>query len=319
MKKVGILLGMLALFLQASTVIVPSEEIIVEGSAKDIVIKGKMIYIGTDKGKMQGYNTQSKTFEKEVKFPDIKDFMGDSIPTRVSSLDSMDGRFVMLTDSGIGGYTNIWMHEHNKTVQLISHKDKKTVVKIRLIDKEHILFGYLGNEASLYDIKAKKERYRVQLAESKFSDFALNSDRTQAAFGCESGVITVIDVQSGKVIRELSGINKDNTYKVDFKNGIVSAAGQDRRGAVYDASTGKGDFIQASFLIYATGLSPSAKRVAFAVDEENNIAVYQTSTLSKQYLLKGQKSTLNAIVFIDEETLVSASDDDTVMVWKLKN
>jgi WD40 repeat protein len=58
--------------------------------------------------------------------------------------------------------------------------------------------------------------------------------------------------------------------------------------------------------------------VAFAIDEQNNIAVYKTSTLSKQYLLKGQKSTLNAIVFIDEDTIVSASDDNTVMLWKLK-
>ena len=318
MKKIMIILGLLTLVLQATVMLTPAEEIVIDGAAKDLVVEGDMIYIGTDKGKMQGYSIQSKTLQKEVRFPDIKDFMGDTISTRVSSLDTREGRFVMLTDSGIGGYVNVWMHEDNKTTQLLSHEDKKAIVKIRMIDKNHILFGYLGNEAALYDITAKKELYRVQLAPSKFSDFALNTDRTQAAFGCESGVITVIDVQSGKVIKVLSGINKDNTYKVDFKHGMVSGAGQDRRGAIYDVATGKGDFVKGSFLIYATGLSPSAKKVAFAIDEQNDIAVYKTSTKSKLYLLKGQKSTLNAIVFIDENTIVSASDDDTVMVWKLK-
>jgi len=306
-------------YLQAATVLAPINQIEVDGSAKDIVLDGEWLYVGTDTGKMQRYNMQTRQFGAEVQFPDIKDFMGDTIHTRVSSLDAMDGRFVMLTDSGIGGYANIWMREGNVTQKLLSHKDKRSIVKIRFVDKEHVLFGYLSNEASLFDIANKKELYRVQLTESKFSDFALSNDHALAAFGCESGEITVIDTKTGKTIKILSGINKDNTYKVDFKNGMVSGAGQDRRGSLYTVSTGKGEYVEGSFLMYATGLSPSAKLVAFAVDEQNNIAVYKSSTLSKQYLLKGQKSTLNAIVFVDEETIVSASDDDTVMVWKLKN
>jgi len=318
MRKMLILCYVTLVLAHAATEIHPMQEIVVDGSAKDIVVRDKVVYIGTDSGKMQAYNSEKRTFVNVVQFPDIKDFMGDTIHTRVSSLDIIDDRMIMLTDSGIGGYANIWLYENNVTTKILSHEDKRSIVKIRFIDRDHILFGYLSNEASLFDIKSRKELYRVQLTESKFSDFALNNDRTKAAYGCESGEVTVIDTKTGKTIKVLSGINKDNTYKVDFKNGIVSGAGQDRIGAVYDLATGKGEAIEGSFLIYATGLSPSAKRVAFAIDEQNNIAVYKTSTLSMQYLLKGQKSTLNAIVFIDEETIVSASDDDTVMMWKLK-
>jgi WD40 repeat protein len=317
MKQIMFALWLFSAWLHAVVTLSPVNQIVVDGSAKDIALDGAWLYVGTDTGKMQCYNMRTKQFGSEVQFPDIKDFMGDTIHTRVSSLDTMDGRFVMLTDSGIGGYANIWMRENNATVKLISHEDKRTIVKIRFIDKEHILFGYLSNEASLFDIKTKKELYRVQLTESKFSDFALNNDRSMAAFGCESGEITVIETQTGKTVKVLSGINKDNTYKVDFKSGMVSGAGQDRRGSLYHLDTGKGQFIEGSFLLYATGLSPSAKRVAFAIDEENNIAVYKSSTLTKQYVLKGQKSTLNAIVFMDEGTIISASDDDTVMVWEL--
>ena len=130
----------------------------------------------------------------------------------------MDGKLVMLTDSGIGGYANIWLHENNQSRLLITHKDKRAIVKVRFVGRTHLLFGYLGNEVALFDIKTKKERYRVQLTESKFSDFALNNDRSKAAFGCESGVITVIDTRTGKTIRELEGINDSVLKCSQFPN-----------------------------------------------------------------------------------------------------
>jgi len=71
-------------------------------------------------------------------------------------------------------------------------------------------------------------------------------------------------------------------------------------------------------LIYATALSPSAKKVAFAMDKKNNISIYNTSSKSKIALLKGQKSTLNVIIFADENRLFSASDDNAVLVWDLQ-
>jgi WD40 repeat protein len=71
-------------------------------------------------------------------------------------------------------------------------------------------------------------------------------------------------------------------------------------------------------LIYATALNPSATMAAFAMDEKNNISIFDLSTKSKKYLLKGQNSTLNTIVFKSEDTLFSASDDNIVIMWKLK-
>jgi len=54
------------------------------------------------------------------------------------------------------------------------------------------------------------------------------------------------------------------------------------------------------------------------MDEQNNISVYNSATKSKLIILKGQKSTLNSIIFADENTIFSASDDDTVIMWKIK-
>lgn len=316
MKKVIIALLLTVVYVSAS-VLSPVQEIVVDGTTKDMVLKGKELLIGTDSGVLQVYDYEAKIFTHTITLPPVKDFVGDTIPPRVFSIDKIEERYLLLSDSGKGGYGNLWMHENNVTTQLLSHTDKTAAIKARFVNKEQILLGLLSNEAVLFDVEKKKEIFRVQLSESKFSDFALNEERTQAVYACESGVLNVIDTKTGKVLNVLKSVNVDNVYKVDYKQGIVSGAGQDRRGALYDVAMGTGTYIEGSFLIYATGLSPSAKKVAFAMDEKNNISIYNRSSKSKIVELRGQKSTLNTIIFKDENVLFSSSDDNMVMMWEL--
>ena len=318
MKKGLLLLALCAAWVFGAENYSPAEVIVAKGMAKDIVVYGDNVYIGTDSGKLQVYDSDKKIFVKEISLPDIKDFMGDTVPARIFSVDYMEGRYLIVSDSGKGGYSKLWIHENNTTTQIIGPEDREPIIKARFVDKGHVLLGYLSNEAALLDLKSKKERYRVQLSESKFSDFALNEERSKAVFSCESGVLNVIDTQSGKVVKVLKGVNLDNVYRVGFRKNIIVGAGQDRRASIYDLDTGKGEYIEGSFLIYATALSPDARRAAFAMDEQNNISVYNLSTKEKIALLKGQKSTLNVIVFKDSHTLFSASNDNSVMMWKIK-
>jgi len=316
-KKIFIALLMVIVWVEGAMVLSPVLEIPVDGTTKDMVLRGDELLIGTDSGVLQVYDYEAKVFTKTIALPKVKDFVGDMIPPRVFSVDKIEERYLLISDSGKGGYVNLWLHENNVTTQLLSHTDKIAAIKARFTTKEHILLGLLSNEAVLFDIQSKKELFRVQLAESKFSDFALNEAKTQAVYACESGVLNVIDTKTGEMLKELKSVNVDNVYKVDFKQGIVSAAGQDRRGALYDIVMGTGTYIAGSFLIYATGLSPSAKKVAFAMDEKNNISIYTRSSKSKVVELQGQKSTLNTILFKDENVLFSSSDDNTVMMWQL--
>jgi hypothetical protein len=310
----AILLSTIVLF--GVDTIRPDYQIEVNGTAKDMVLRGDTLVIATDMGHIEEFNYKERKKIKEISIPDIKDFMGDIVPARVMSVDKIENRYLLLSDSGKGGYSNLFIYDKNLT-QIFSPEDKRAIIKARFIDKDHILLGYLSDEVSLFDLRTKKELYKEQLSESKFSDFALNEDKTQAVFSCESGVLSLIDVQTGKVIKKLKGQNVDNVYRVDFKKDYVSGAGQDRRGSIYNVKTGKGDYIQGSFLIYSTALSPNAKKVAFSMDEKNNIYIYNTDTKANIAILKGQKSTLNVIIFKDENHLFSASDDNTIMAWKL--
>jgi len=290
----------------------------INGTAKDMVLHENRLVVATDMGHIEVYDSESREKLKEISIPDVKDFMGDVMPARVMSVDAIGEQYVLLSDSGKGGYSNLFIYKDEKLTQLIGPEDKKAIIKARFVDETHLLLGYLSDEVALLDIQSKKELYKTQLSESKFSDFMLNEDRTQAIFSCESGILSIVDVKSGKVIGELQGQNVDNVYKVDYKAGKVSGAGQDRRGSLYDVKSKKGSYIEGEFLIYATALSPSAKKVAFAMDEKNNISIYNTSSKLKIALLKGQKSTLNVIIFKDENRLFSASDDNTIMVWDLE-
>ena len=318
MIKYFFLFFFLPLSMYAISTLSPIEQIETNGTVHELVLRGDDLLIATDNGFLQIYDITQKKFTKEIELATIKDFMGDKISAKVLSVDKVENRYLLLSDSGKGGYTNLWLHEHNKITPLLSAEDKMIAIKAKFVDKNHILLGLLSNEAVLFDIPSKKVLFRVQLSESKFSDFALNLDRSQAVFSCESGILNVIDTKSGKVLKILKGQNVDNVYKVDFKHGIVSAAGQDRRGALYHVDSTKGEYIEGSFLIYATALSPSVNLVAFALDEQNNISIFDRKSKRKLALLKGQKSTLNTILFKDENVLFSASDDTTVMVWKLK-
>jgi len=286
---------------------------------KDIALGAdNELVIGTTASELKVYNYKDKKFVKSIKVSKIKDFMGDIIDTRISSVDYFNGKYLLLSDSGIGGYADLRINENNQTKDIFTENDKLALVKAKFIDDTHILLGFLSNEVALYDYKAKKFLYRKQLSESKFSDFALNIKRDLAAFSCESGAITVLELKSGRIAKVLTGINLDNVYKVDIKKDTVVGAGQDRRASWYSIKSGKGDYLQAKFLIYATALSPDASKAVYALDENSNITIVNLSTKSKTAILKGQQSTLNTIIFKDNNTLFSASNDNTVIMWKLK-
>ena len=314
MKKITIFLLLLNVIYAQKPIL----SIEINGTAKDMVLREKELVIGTDNGLLQIYNYEDKKFTKSISLPKIKDFMGDIIAPIVFSVDKLEKRYLLLSESGSGGYSNLWISKEDNLTQLITANNRQSAIKARFIDKNHVLLGLLSNEALLFNIEHKKEIYRVQLSESKFSDFALNEDKSQAVFASESGILTIIQTKTGKIVKELTGLNLDNVYKVDFKKNTIAGAGQDRKGSLYDVATGKGTSIKGSFLIYATALSPSAKRVAFSMDENNNITIYNRQTTSKIAELKGQKSRLNNIIFQNENLLFSSSDDNNILMWKLK-
>jgi len=295
----------------------PEKEIKMGGNIMDISIKNDMLYAGTDVGTLEVYSIKEDKIIKTIKLTDIHDFMGDLMPPKVYSVD-IEGDKLLLLAEGEKGSREVYIYENNVTTKIITKKDKLTINKAKFIDSKHIFLGLMSNEIILYDIENKKSLYLKQLSQSRFSDFALNEDKTKAVIACESGINYLVDVKTGKVLKELKGGNKDNVFKVSFKKDKVSAGGQDRIGSVYNLTNSNIDKFKAPFLIYATGLSNDAKSVAYAFGIDNEIAIFNLENGRKTYNLKGQKSTLNSIVYYDNNTIFSGSDDKFIMKWRLK-
>ena len=311
---------LLVLFLLASSLLAktltPAKEIEMGGNALDIKIIDNILYAGTDEGTLEVYDIKNDKHKENITLKPIHDFMGDVIQPKIYAID-IEGDKKLLLAEGEKGSRELYINENNTTTKVISAKDRLIMQKAKFVDETHLFLGLLSNEIILYDLKNKKQLYLTQLSGSKFSDFALNEDKTQAVIACESGINYLVDVQSGKIVKKFDK-NKDNVFKVDFKNGKIASAGQDRFAIVYDIKNGSHQSFKAPFLIYATGLNKAANLAAFSFGLDNEIAVFDLEKNSQKFLLKGQKSTLNSIVFYDDSTIYSGSDDKFIIKWELK-
>ncbi len=297
----------------------PTKVIKADGNVIDIIYENSHIFVGTDNGHIEIYDINSSKLKEKIAFTKIKDFSGELINPKIFSIDKIKNEELFLAVvQGESFYRKLFLIKNSKPIELIELDKKLMIKKAKFIDKEHILIALISNEIILFNVQNKKFIYKKQLSQSQFSDFSLTFDKDKAALSEESGVVNILNTKNGKIITKLEDGNVDNIYKIDFKNGKVLTAGQDRRAILYDVKSKQHERYNASFLIYACALSKSAKYGAFAINQDNDIAVFNFQTKEKIATLKGQKSTLNSIVFIDDTHLVSGSDDKYIMIWSLK-
>ena len=299
-----------------SAELIPKRIIEASGNVQQIALVEGKIVAGTSVGTVETYQLSDASKLSLVQFPKIKDFTGDEVAPKVFSVDRIENSLLAVVQAS-NGARELYRIDEGKPQVLIDSSANLFISKAKFVDKNRILVALLSNEFLLWDVKNKKEIYRIQPNPSHFSDFALNENKTMVASSCESGEITVFDALSGKIIKVLKGGNVDNVYKVDFKKEKILCAGQDRRGIIYELGNGAYERYDGSFLLYAGALSPSLKFGAYAFNEQNDIVLFDLASKSKVYTLKGQKSTLNTIVFASERELVSASDDQFIMIWRL--
>ena len=286
------------------------------GAVTDLVYHDSKLYSATAEGKIDIYDTKEQKLIKSIEVPKIKDFLGEEVDSKVYSVDVIDGK-IMIASQGKMGYRRVHVYENEKLTEVISIAQSFTIAKAKFIDKDRLLIALLSNELILYDIKNKKAIYREQISASKFSSFALNEKKDEVIMVDESGDLKLVAVKDGKVIKELKGQNVDNVFQLDYKNGTIITAGQDRRCAIYSKDGKRAYYKNASFLIYSAGLSPSGKVGAYASDEHNNVTLFDTDSKSDIETLGSHKATLSNILFIDEKRLFTASDDKHINYWEL--
>ncbi|MEK6659738.1 MAG: hypothetical protein AABY36_08675 [Campylobacterota bacterium] len=158
----------------------------------------------------------------------------------------------------------------------------------------------------------------MQVSGARFSDFALNESKSEVVIADESGNLKIHNTKDGKLIKLLAGENLDNVFQVDYKNGIIATAGQDRKVVIYTQKGGSTYHIKSNFLIYSVGLSPSGKVVGYSSDEHNNVSVVDTVTKANIGKFGGNNMTLTKIVFVNESEFLIASDNKIINLYSVK-
>ena len=288
-----------------------------QGLATDVLYAKEKLYISTDSGKIDIFNTKSKKEIQSIQLDKIKDFMGDEIDSKIFCLDMYKGTLLILSQDN-GGFSRIHLYKNKKLDKIISQNDKFNIIKAKFIDKNNVLIALISNDIISYNIKTKKINWDTQASMSKFSSFSLNNKRSEVAVGDESGDVHVINIKDGKILKKLSGQNVDNIFSVDFKNNIVISGGQDRRVAVYNLNSSDAYYKTSKFFIYSVGLSPSGKIGAYSCDIHNDVELFNTATREPIGKYKVTKAVVNSIYFINEKEFYIESNSAKVGYYKVK-
>ena len=285
------------------------------GTVQSMVFEDGLLYAGTDNGTVEIFDIKTTKKIKTIKIPDIKDFMGDTISAKIYAIDKIDNK-ILIVSQGMKGYRNIFIYENDKLEKVIGIDKKFFFQRAAFISKNKIVFGLLSNQIGLYDLSKKQLLYLIQVSPSSFSHFMVSEDKKTLATTDESGIVRVLEIESGRVIEEIKALNLDKVYQLDYKQGVILTAGQDRKAVVYNGLTPyKMEF---NFLLYSCGLSPKAKLGAIAYNEQNEVLVFEINSKKRLFNLTGQKATLTQILFINENEVFISSDDPNITYFKLE-
>jgi len=277
----------------------------------DMILKENTIYVSTAGGTVETFDILSKKHTILLKLKPLINFFDEEYDTKIYSIDiNKHGDLLLLAEDAEGKRRLIFF----KDKKLSSKKCKVIYKEARFVDENRILLVTLSNEVSLYNVAKKKILYTKALTSYSFSDFSLNDDL--AAITGESGDVYMFDYENKKVVKVLTGANKDNVYSVDYKSGLVLTAGQDRFVGLYDLKNKKFKRLKTNFLVYACALSKDAKFSAFMSNEDSQISVIDNENLNVLAKLNGHKSTVNRIVFKSNNHLFSSADDGEILEWR---
>lgn len=307
---------LLIVALFAQSIQMPQKSYHASGAVVDMVVEGQRLYAATNVGIVDIFDIKSAKKVQTIRVPRIRDFMGDLVDSKIYSVDLIDQRLAILSQAS-GGFGRLHIFHNGELQEVIGEKAKLNIAKANFLDSHTLIVATLGSEIIQYDLKNKKQRWLKQVSHSKFSNFALNEKKDEIVIADESGDLKLLRTADGSLIRVLSGQNVDNVFQVDYKNGVIATAGQDRRIVIYDMKNGVTYYKSSPFLIYSAALSPTAAIAAYSSDENNNITLFETQTKKDIDLYGANKMTITKILFLNEKEFLVSSDDTRINYYTI--
>ncbi|MGM0519815.1 MAG: WD40 repeat domain-containing protein [Campylobacterota bacterium] len=287
------------------------------GGVTQLLIKNNKLYASTSYSAIDIFDLNTNKKIKTIKFKKIKDFLGDEVHAKVYSIDILNDKILALSQGERGG-RNLQIYQNEKFTSLIEDTKRMFIEKAAFLDKNRIIFSLLSNELVIFDINKKETIKKIDVSLSKFSDFVLSDDKKRVIIADESGNLKIHSTKNLAYVNSLDKHNLDNVYKVDMNNNIIVTAGQDRRSVIYNLNNNRTKHIESDFLIYSAGINKSGQFAAISINENNDVLVFETSTLNKIAYLKNNPALISDIVFKSKSEVYVSSDHSKINYYKIK-
>jgi len=295
----------------------PVAEAKIEAGILDMVITKDRIYLATDISKVVVMD-HNFSVVGELKARKIKDFMGELVEADVYSVDYLEGSILYLAQAE-DGYAELYVARGGKPKKVLDYSAGLYAKAAKFVDPTHAIIALMSDEVVLYDLEAQKVAATGKAGEYFFSVMAIAPERTHVAIGDEGGEVAIIDTKSLKPIKVFQDINKDKILGIDT-NAHYAAAGSraDKTFALYDLKSGTAKTRKnPDFFVYVVGLDPWGRYAVYGDNEEYILNVVDTKSLDLRHRLVGHKNIVNVIRFVDQKTIVTASETGEIKKWRL--
>ncbi|MCP4971688.1 MAG: nitrate reductase [Arcobacter sp.] len=286
------------------------------GLVNDLTLDGKHLYIANSMGTIEIFDLFKQKRIDEIVLPPMYNKFEELVTSKILSVDRLNGKTLFVSTT-LKAFREVWLHDGVNLKKIIKTKDKLSIKEARFINDNSFMLGTLSHEVILYNMSDNYKKYSRHLEESTFSDLVISEDKNTMISSSESGRVTLTNIKTGDIINTFESENVDNIYKVDYKNGNIITAGQDRRVGVYLKDSDP-YYIQSDFLVYVVGLNPSSNIGIYSSGEENILQTFDLKTKKKKHRLIGHYSTPTTIKFISEFELFSSGDENKVFYWNIK-
>ncbi|WP_457600933.1 WD40 repeat domain-containing protein [Hydrogenivirga sp.] len=283
----------------------------------DMLYRKGVLYVATEQGEVKLYDLKSKRLLKSIKLPSIRDFMGNPIPPKVYSIDiSPSGEKLLIVSEASGGFSELYLYEVGKGFEKLIDLGKNLIIKKgRFYTEDKAVLAFLSDELALFDLGKKEFIYRVQVGRSSLSDINLSDDRTKVAVSDEGGIVTLVSIEDGKVLRKFKGVNVDKLYKLDYRDSKILVGGRDRRVALYYTDRSTHRRFNSKFLVFSVAMSEDTRLGAYLYNEQNDVRVVELDTGREVDMLRGHSYPVSVILFLDG-LLLTGCDDGKIFVWR---
>ncbi|WP_169777329.1 WD40 repeat domain-containing protein [Campylobacter mucosalis] len=268
------------------------------------------IYIATQDGVLEIYDTKSASFKSEVKFQSTND---SEIKPQIISVDEYAGALAVLVEQDYG----------KKFLYVIAKDDKKTydlgnegIKRAMFVNDKTVVLASISNEIYFFNLKTANIDESFKISTAMLSDMKMDPSRKTLVISAESGNVYFYDLQN-RAMKRIVELHKDNMYSISYKNDVVISSGVDKSIGVFRNDEVR-NLRYGDSAVLGVALSPDGNIGAYFGDDLSNVHIFNTKDLKSLNTINTPQTTINGMAFLSQNVLVTSAFDKNIYFWKVK-